>query len=238
MTYTANIFASSIVAVGAFNPAIVTPDWLEHNGLLGSSDAAEARDSPSLLVSHQASMIETHWFALQVLNNQFSLTSKSALSPAFKDLAVGIFTLLPHMPVTAVGLNFMGHFAMRSVDDYHRVGDVFAPKAIWDSIFDSRENNAGLANMSIRVQHAKRNEPKPPPDEIRVQIQPSAKITNGIYLLYNNHIATFSRETDDGVERTLGVAEVIESEWHPTWERAVSVFDRLLAGALDKPEEV
>ena len=116
VTHTAEIFTSSVVAVGDFNPAIFSPDWLEGNKLIGKSDADTVRESKSMISSHQVTSFETKWFALQVLENRFSLTSKDALSPALKDLAVGIFQLVPHTPVTAVGLNFLAHFKLTSED--------------------------------------------------------------------------------------------------------------------------
>ena len=45
MTRTADIFGSSVVAVGAFNPAIFSPDWLERNKLIGQDDAVRVFDS-------------------------------------------------------------------------------------------------------------------------------------------------------------------------------------------------
>ena len=120
VTHTAEIFTSSVVAVGDFNPAIFSPDWLEGNKLIGKSDADTVRESKSMISSHQVTSFETKWFALQVLENRFSLTSKDALSPALKDLAVGIFQLVPHTPVTAVGLNFLAHFKLTSEEEYHR----------------------------------------------------------------------------------------------------------------------
>lgn len=36
MTYTAEIFGSTIVAVGIFNPAMFSVDMLKENGLLGT----------------------------------------------------------------------------------------------------------------------------------------------------------------------------------------------------------
>ena len=128
VSYTAEIFGSSIVLVGQFNPAIFTADWLERNSLIGSEDAEYARASTNVLVSHAVAVCETEWFALQVLENQFSLTSKGALSHAFRDLAEGIATLVPHTPVTALGLNFMGHYKMSTEAGYHMVGDVLVPK--------------------------------------------------------------------------------------------------------------
>ena len=54
MAYNAEILASAIVAIGDFNPAIFTPDWLERNGLIGKDDADAAREEKpdrALLVS-------------------------------------------------------------------------------------------------------------------------------------------------------------------------------------------
>ena len=233
MAYTAEILTSSIVVVGAFNPAIFSPDWLERNDLIGQGDAdavREGSEGKSLLVSHQVSVVETKWFALQVLETQFSLTSKDALSPAFKDLAVGIFQLVPHTPVTAVGLNFLGHFKLASEDQYHRVGDVLAPKDIWTALYP--DESPGLADLTIRIQRGTRGEPPKSKDEKRISLQPSNKIKFGIFLAYNDHHDVAS---GDGEPRPAErVATVIDSEWETAWQDAVRVFDGVLSKALGK----
>lgn len=74
MAHKPETFSSSIVAIGDFNPAIFSPDWLERNDLIGEGDAETAREGNygrQMLVSHQVSTFETAWFALQVLENQF-----------------------------------------------------------------------------------------------------------------------------------------------------------------------
>ena len=91
--------------VGDFNSAIFSPDWLDRYDLIGKDDveiAHEGELSSALIVAHEVTTFETKWFALQVLENQLSIRSKDALSPALKDLAVGIFQLVPHTPVKAV----------------------------------------------------------------------------------------------------------------------------------------
>jgi len=96
MAYTAEILASSIVILGDFNPAIFTPDWLENHALIGKDDAAIAQEGTqerAMLVSHNVTTLDTDWFALDVLGNSFTLTSQGVFTPAFKDLAVGIFSL-------------------------------------------------------------------------------------------------------------------------------------------------
>ena len=231
MAYTAEILTSAIVVVGRFNPAIFSPDWLERNGLIGKDDADAARDGgqdQSLLVSHQVTGFETEWFVLQVLENRFSLTSKGALSPAFKDLAVGTLQLVPHTPVTAVGLNFLGDFKMASEDDYHRVGDVLAPKDVWKALYP--DEYAGLASLTVRIQRGSRQlvEAK---DEKRIAVQPSARIKFGVLISYNDH-HDVTIDNDDGLRPAERSADIIDKQWDASWQDALRVFDGILSKTL------
>lgn len=235
MAYTAEILTSSIVAVGNFNPAIFSPDWLERNDLMGEGDADTAREGSQgrpMIVSKQVATFETEWFALQVLDNQFSLTSKSAVTPAFKDLAVGIFQLVPHTPVVAVGLNFMGHFKLTSEDAYHRVGDVLAPKEIWEALYP--DESAGLADLTIRIQHGTRSQPSETKDEKRISVQPSSKIRFGVYMSYNDHYVV--RDTEDDLRPAERVATIIDKQWEFSWHEADRVFDLVLSKALGEAD--
>lgn len=234
MAHSAEILTSSIIAVGDFNPAIFSLDWLERNGLIGKGDADAVREGSqgkSLLVSHPVTTFETKWFALQVLENQFSLTSKDALSPAFKDLAVGIFQLVPHTPVTAVGLNFFGHFKLASEDELHQVGDVLAPKDIWKALYP--DESPGLAELTIRIQRWTRGEPLKTKDAKRISVQPSNKITFGAFLSYNDH-HDVSASGEDNLRPAERVATVIDTRWESSWQDAVRVFDGVLSKALGK----
>lgn len=234
MPYTAETLTSSIVAVGHFNPAIFSPDWLELNGLIGKDDADIVRQGSqreSLIVSHQVAVFETKWFALQVLESQFSLTSKDALSPAFKDLAVGIFQLVPHTPITAVGLNFLAHFRLAGEQAWHKVGDRLAPKDIWQALYPN--DSPGLQDVTIRIQRWTRGEPIKTRDEKRISVQPSTKIKFGAFLTYNDH-HDVSNGDEDGPRPGERVATVIDTQWESSWQDAVRVFDGVLSMALDK----
>jgi hypothetical protein len=234
MAHTAEIFTSSVVAVGDFNPAIFSPDWLERNKLIGEEDAAAAREGGhgrSFLVSHQVTTIETEWFTLQVLDNQFSLVSKGVLSPAFKDLATGIFQLVSHTPVKAVGLNFAGHFKLASQDEYHKVGDVLVPKDIWDTLYPNEF--AGIEQITIRFQRGTRDNLVETKDEKRITMQPSRPIKYGVILSINNHHdVTVGEESD--ITPAERVAMILDKQWEPSWEDATHVFDKLLSKALAK----
>lgn len=230
MIRTADIFGSSVVAVGAFNPAIFSPDWLERNQLIGQEDADNAKKTPSLIISQQVTVFETEWFAFQVLDNQFSLTSKGALTPAFKDLAVGILSLVPHTPITAIGLNFLAHFRLGTEAEYHKIGDVLAPKPIWNSLYPDR-NAAGLANLTIRIQDAERGQTPRSGNEKRISVQPSGKVKFGVFLSLNDHREIIESK-DAGMTTAEQAAALIDSEWQDSWDDAVRVFDSVVSQAL------
>lgn len=230
MTRTAEIFASSIVAVGAFNPAIFSSDWLERNGLIGIKDAEVARQNKSYVVTNQICAMETDWFALQVLENQFALTSKDALSPALKDLAVGILSLLPQTPISAIGINFMGHYRITSEDEYHKIGDVFAPKTIWNELFPGENSSAGLDNLTIRIEPTPRGKISETGDAKRISLQPSTKIKSGIFLSYNDHRVVHVDEDD--LTMAEHAAKIVNDNWQSSMEDSIRVFDGLISNAL------
>lgn len=227
--HTAEIFGSSVVFVGSFNPAIFSPDWLERNNLMGSGDAEAARQNSRLVVSHELSVVVTDWFSLQALPNQLALASNGPVTPALADLAVGICTLLPHTPVTATGLNFFGHFKMTNVAEFHKVGDSLVPKGIWGEAFPNKR--AGLADLTVKLQ-VKDGDPKDPvtKDEIRLTVQPSSRLTNGVFLQYNNHIESPYIGKDRNAAQVA--SQVVSDGWESSWQHSVAVFDCLLAKAL------
>lgn len=226
-------FSSAIVAVGSFNPAILTPDWLEKNQLIGSADAASARSCANLIISQQVTVYETDWFALQILDNQFSLTSKGALSLTLRDLASGIFSLVPHTPITAVGLNFLGDYKVPSLDQYHKVGDVLAPKDIWSKLYPPEEFAVGMMSVVVRVQSGKREDNFPEtqsPHHRNITVQPSNRISNAIFLQMNDHRQISAMKSE--MTSAELVAKIIAEEWEASWNHAQHVFGSILDIAL------
>lgn len=234
MPFTAEIFTSSIVVVGDFNPAIFSPDWLERNNLIGEGDATVAREGRAggqLLVSHQVTSFETEWFALQVLENQFTLSSKGVLSPAFKDLAVGVFQLVPQTPVRAIGLNFIGQFKLSTLEEQHKIGDVFAPKDIWNTLYPE-EFYAGLENLTMRIQHGSREKGADSNDEKRITLQRTNRFKYGVSLSFNDHHDLTVGNNDLSSAERLAI--IIDDQLDPCWADAVRVFNQLLSIAMDQ----
>jgi hypothetical protein len=232
VTRTPETFASSIVAVGSFNPAIFTPDWLEKHQLIGSLDAEWARDKSTnskLVISHEVSQLETKLFSLQVVGNQLTLTSKDALSPALRDLASGIFQLVPHTPITAIGLNFLGHYRLNDEKQYHAVGDHLAPKAFWSALYPDR--TAGIADLAMRLYPGSREKPESVVDYRQITIQPSNKIKFGIFLAYNDHHTLRNGDHGEEAPGTLA-AQIVDEQWELVWKDAIRVFECILSSAI------
>lgn len=232
MLRTPDIFGSSIVALGAFNPAIFSPDWLEKNRLIGADDASAAKALSSYIISGQVSFFETGWFSTQVVENQFVLNSKGPLSPAFRDLAMGILSLVPHTPISAVGLNFMGHYRMGNDADYHKVGDVLAPKSIWKDLYSGENDSIGVGDLTMRIQRGPRGQPTTK-DERRISLQSSTKLPCALYLAYNDH-HEIVEDRDRNLTSAERAIEVINNDWESSQADALRVFDGLISRALEE----
>lgn len=232
MRYKAEDFASAIIVVGAFNPAIISPEWLRDQKLIGPSDVEviqEGGEERQFVMSRQVTAIETEWFVLQVDPQRLRLASKGVLSPPLKDLVVGIFTSLPHTPVTAVGMNFMAHYQLDGERQWHDLGDALAPKAVWNSLCPGE--HAGLGNLTIAIERdpqANRGKLK---DVRNVSVQPSNKLKYGAFLTYNHHRDIAGDDDSDG-ELGTRVAQVIDDGWEGDWHEAERIFEGVLINAL------
>ena len=225
MAASVEIFGSAIVVLGSFNPAIFTPDWLEQHKLIGAEDAEKARQG-AIAVTRHVTRFETDWFILQVTDEQFSVTSNGPLTPTIKDLAIGALSLLPHTPVSALGVNFFAHYKMATADEYHKVGDVLAPKEIWKEMFPGEDCAPGMVDVTIVIEPAKRGDKPKTPDKKRITVQPSAKVTAGVFFSYNDH---HELPTDGKDKPTIDwCIKTIEDKWQPIWEDSKRVFEGVI----------
>jgi len=123
----------------------------------------------------------------------------------------------------------MAHFKLPSEDEYHRLGDVLAPKGVWNSLYPN--DRAGLDTLTIRIQHGTRGKPAETKDERRITVKPSDKIPRfGIHLSYNDHHDVSVRQAD--LSPAEQVATIVDEQWEAAWRDAVRVFDSVLSAAL------
>lgn len=178
-----------IVAVGHFNPAIISPAWLQRNDLISESDADGAMETLQALVKEGLMSFDTSWFSFRLVHEQMALSTTAGATPRIRDLAASIFRLLPETPVTALGINFAADLQFDSTDEYHRFGDILVPKDIWSMLYPGL--NAGVASLQLAVDSTPRTQlgaAESAPEQRRFTIQPSNVIgANAVHIAYNHH---------------------------------------------------
>jgi hypothetical protein len=171
------INGASVTLLGSFNPKIFQPQWFAQQNLLTQSEA----DTAEIQVIHpQICQFQTERFSIQVTPEQFTAATKvNVISEPLRDLVVGVFFILEHTPVTAMGINRQMHFACGSEEAWHRIGDSLAPKSLWIPILNGRP---GMESLDISA--------TPDGDtklKLTVRVQPSRLIAQGVYFEINNH---------------------------------------------------
>ena len=201
-----------IVLLGSFNPAIIGPDWLVNNEVLGK-EAASSRDIA--IISPQITNFRVSVFNFQVTPDRFQVTFDLAPFVELGDVVCKIFgELLPHTPIVQLGFNRSVHFSVGSEEKRNAIGRVLAPMepwGAWSAEWKDREppNRGGLSTLSVieyvpDEQHKRR---------ITATVQPSLLIENGagIFASVNDH-----RELagSTGVAAASLVAETFEPSVH------------------------
>lgn len=224
MDYSLEVFGSAVVALGSFAPPQYSPEWLEQVGLIGRDDAEFAKSHESLVRTPEVSVLETEWARLQVVADNFSVTSKGPLTPAFRDLVVGIMSLIPQSPVRALGINFISHWRIATLANYHHFGDVMQPKPVWRKAFPDLE--PGLQDFGVKLQKYRRGEILTSKDELRIQVQASSIVPNGVFLQFNHHREdTFGDPVNAKAEHA---ALIVERDWQTLCTEANDKMNEIL----------
>lgn len=164
----------SIVLVGSFNPEIYQPSWLVLQKLIRDK---EGETSAIQLIHNDVSIFKLDWIQFEITRERFSVTtSEERYYEAMRDLVIGIFSILSHTPIKKMGINTNMHFRINNEEQWHRIGDIFAPKELWKKVF----KKPGMRALVIED-----NRPDNFSGYIRVSIEPSIKeIPYGIYIKY------------------------------------------------------
>lgn len=166
----------TVVVVGSFNPKIFQPKWFSSEGLLQDEEAEGADIS---IISNDLTLFVTDWLRVQVDKSRCLLgTTDATKKYPLRDLAVSVFQILEHTPLTAFGLNSDQHISMSSEADWHRVGHYFAPKDSWHKLLE----NPGLQSLVIT---GKRSDVEA--KHVMVKVEPSTKVKHGVYINVNQH---------------------------------------------------
>jgi hypothetical protein len=113
------------VAIGAFNPYVITPEWLVRFGLYAENDEVNVR----LVALGDVAAFEFGCVKWQVDSHRLSVSS-SERSVDCGNLVSRVLKLLPHTPVKALGHNF--HFSATREEWGMRAAPMLGTKRLED----------------------------------------------------------------------------------------------------------
>jgi hypothetical protein len=211
------IYALSIVSVGAFNPMLFSPGWLRHHNLSGEE---ESQSADVQVIAPPVATFSTDWMTFSA--TQQTLSVSTAIPENFerlRELAVGIVTVLDDVPVGAIGFNLEAHWKPASEDEWHKLGDALAPKEFWEPELEL----AGMQSLTVRG--VRRDLWS---GHVNVTVQPSVRVVGGTYAQVNDHFGL--RRVDrqpQGREEFLNPAFLESQNVQPSAENAQSALEIL-----------
>lgn len=230
------IDGASVVIVGQFNPATITPGSLAGEGLLGKDEALSAT---SPILTPRISVFDAAWLHCEATDNRLLFSTVEPLEfVRLCDVAAGVLSTFSPMLVSALGLNRSVHFPVASRAEWDAIGDTLVPKSDWENLL-TLPGTKTVALMGVR------------PDDfvghIQITIEPSFRMEPGvlgIYVDHNDHYALkkteaqpSTREEFGSLLQTASVApsaalvpmakEVIMSHWQDSMARAERAIENV-----------
>jgi hypothetical protein len=195
------IESAVIVMIGSFNPTIFQPRWLGARQLIRPEEADHAKITT---IQSEVADFSTEWFEMQVLQNRFQVASTDPTHYApLRDLSMGIFAILPHTPVKRLGLNRNFHFAIPSIDEWHEIGNLLAPKEPWNGIMEI----PGLRSMLMQGRRKQAGG-----GTLHIKIEPSVKVNPGLYVEINEEFKEGEGYDAGGEQNPLEEVELDREE--------------------------
>jgi len=207
-------YSKNIVLVGSFNPAIFQPAWLAANQLIREDEAEVAEVK---VIHPEVTIFDLKWAHVQVTQDRFSVnTEQEPYFEVIRDLAIGVFRLLEHTPVKALGINTSAHYKVQGEEELNKIGDALVPKKVWDKA----TNSPGVVKLT--VQGSRDDDSR---GYTQITVEPSAKVKYGVSFNLNDHFNVLDEKS------TLGCKEMIdtlEGAWKASEERANHIINTIL----------
>ena len=208
---------TTVVLLGSFNPRIFEPLWFSSHDLVAEPEATAAEVQ---MVNREFCHLNFGWVDLVVTEDrlQAESTSETVSDGQVRDLLIGIFRLLPHMPVTQGSIHHRWQIAVDTEEEWHAIGHTLAPKETWEGVL-TKPGMFDFAMQGLRSDDLE--------GSIKVRIQPSSAVRPGIFMNVNDEFAL--PETG---EQTPAIADILDKLWPEAETRATEIKDRLLTRLL------
>jgi hypothetical protein len=216
MNLQSEVQKTSIVVLGSFTPDIFHPTWFSSQNLIRPEEAKDTRGT--VIVTPEIVNFDlAEWLGIKVLRHRLEVgTGQPPYFEALRDVAFGIFRLLPHTPITALGINHEHHYYLPSEDAWHKLGHRLAPKEDWRELFE----RPGLLRLDMQ---GERYDDYKGYIKIRVQAIDSDKYR--ILIEVNDHYQI----TEEHPEAAKFVQNILSKEWQSSADFAQKAIQTILS---------
>ena len=209
------IEGANLFLVGAFNPAVLQPDWFASQGLISHEEAYVA----NVQTSHRDRLVfTTDTFDLKASTDQLVIGSTNP--PAFRRLGDIVRTILEvaRPPIGKLGLNNDVHFRLPSADSWEDIAQRLAPTSSWNGLLPQPRMR------SLQFQ-GERSDGRP--GAVFVRVEPSIRVRPGAYIQVNDHYEIANPSSPVGTE---DATRIVAEAWLRSFSRSEAVCHQVLFG--------
>jgi hypothetical protein len=210
------IEGANLFLVGAFNPAVLQPDWFAAQGLISHEEAYVA----NVQTSHRDRLVfTTDTFELKASTEQLVIGSTNP--SAFRRLGDIVRTILEvaRPPIGKLGLNNDVHFRLPSADTWEHIAQRLAPASSWDGLLPQPRMR------SLQFQ-GERSDGRS--GAVLVRVEPSIRVRPGAYIQVNDHYEIVNPSSTVGTD---DAARIVAESWLRSFSRSEAVSQQVLFGA-------
>lgn len=176
----------SIVLIGDFNPAMFSPQWFGKNNIIPVEDVEFAlSEKSSPIISSAITIFRTNQLSIKIDTKRFQVVATKEPLIVLKDFILKTFENLSNYTISAYGFNYAAHYSVDNNQEFHKIGDLLAPKSYWKKLLgedvSGDERLGGLATIQLQ-------EPKKNADGVvSIILQASGLVQPGFYMSCNDH---------------------------------------------------
>jgi len=220
----------TLVLIRNFNPAIFQPAWLARHKLI--TDPAAETASIGIIHPDITTFSIENLFTLQVERERFSISRTIAPWVLISDLVAKIFgELLPHTPVSKLGINLHVHFDAGSEAKRNEIGQRVAPPGPWGEwgkLVASGEGRTrgGLQSLTM----IQKNVTDRPAGWLQAKIEPSVRVRggfSGIYMETNDHYEVVGPQGEDA----RAIVSILQDKFDSSIKNSEKIIDQIMSMA-------